>query len=260
MMIDDLVVKMIEDFFKKYGIKYSKYEKKRNWVQRYFNFRLKYIGLSKRTLKISRELLSKLATCPSRDAFYEILYNAGEGKDLNPYQSKGAFNSDVHDCLFNDWGIHHLHLSNTKKKPTDFFYDRSDYLVFVRFTDDTVYFLDIQRHKENDVWSKRDFLRIIQRNWPESIADKVVPGVQWDPDLNDNEIGTLRKKGYLFGVNIDEKAYLLLGHGQMSSGDNFMATTMADNLSRWIEANKHLCDTDIEGFKSRLKEKLYLDD
>jgi hypothetical protein len=78
------------------------------------------------------------------------------------------------------------------------------------------------------------------------------------PDLNDNEIGVLRRKGYWFGVNVDEKAYMLLGCGQMSSGDNFMAVTMADNLTRWIEANKHLFASDLECFIRKLKEPLHI--
>ena len=204
----ELLIELVNDFFNQFGITYKKHERTSLLLQRYFNFRLKYIIVGERQVRLSKELQLKLSSHPVKDAVFDIMYKAGKGLNLNPYQSKKAFDADVHDGLFNDWGIHHLHLSTRKKKPGDFFVERSDYLLFVRFTETIAFLLDIQLHKEKDVWSKKEFIRIIQRNWPESIADKEMPGITFDPDLDDNAIGILRNKGYLFGVDVDDKSYL----------------------------------------------------
>ncbi len=159
------------------------------------------------------------------------------------------------DLLFNDWGIHHLHLRSDKENPSDYFNGRTGLLLFVKFTIDTAYFLDIKSH---DDWSNTDFIRIIQRNWPEIIADREIPNTQWSPNFNDEKIGILRKKGYLFGINVDEKAYLILGHGRTSSGDNAMAIRLANEVWRWVGENKHLFDTNLDTFKLGLNEQLHI--
>lgn len=130
--------------------------------------------------------------------------------------------------------------------------------MFVRFTNDIAYFLDIKSHKDKNLRSDTDLIRIIQKNWPDTISDKEVPNIKWNPNLNDEEIGTIRKKGYLFGINVDDKAYLLLGHGQATSGDNMMASRMADEVWRWVGQNKHLIETDIESFKTGLLDQLHI--
>lgn len=251
-----ILTEILEDFFYQFGIKYKKHDREDLMLTRYYNFRLKYIILGKRQIRVSNELSKKISIYPNKDVIFDIFTRTIKGFDINPYQSKEAFNADYHDRLFNDWGIHHLHLSNEKKKPTDYFHTRTGDLIFIRFTDDIAYCLDIKSHNDKNVWSDTDLIRIIQKNWAETIADREVPNVKWSPELNDEEIGILRRKGYLFGVNINNKAYLMLGHGQASSGDNLMAGRMADEVWRWIGKNKHILDIDPIQFKTELKERL----
>lgn len=256
MTYQTILTEILEDFFNQFGIKYKKHDNENLILTRYYNFRLKYIVLGKRQIRVSKELSKKISTHSNQNAIFDIFTRTIKGINLNPYQSKESFNIDFHDLLFNDWGIHHLHLSNEKKKQTDYFHTRTGDLLFIRFTNETAYFLDIKSHKDKNVWSDTGLIRIIQKNWPDTIADKEVPNVTWTPDLNDEEIGILRKKGYLFGVNVGDKAYLLLGHGQASSGDNIMAGRMANETWRWIGKNKHLLETDLVQFRSGLMEQL----
>lgn len=247
---------ILERFFSQFGIKYEKHGPENLLLTRYYNFRLKYIIIGQRQIRVSKELSKKITEHPKQDAIFDIFSRTLKGLDINPYQSKESFNADYHDLLFNDWGIHHLHLCREKKKQTDYFHIRTGDLLFVKFTEEIAYFLDIKSHNDKNVWSNTDFIRIIQRNWPETIADKEISNVKWYPNLNDEEIGILRRKGYLFGVNVDDKAYLLLGHGQASSGDNMIAGRMADEIFRWIGKNKHLFDTNLPDFKERLMNQL----
>ncbi|NOQ25427.1 MAG: hypothetical protein GQ564_08695 [Bacteroidales bacterium] len=90
-----------------------------------------------------------------------IIDKVRSGIELNPYQSKQSFNSDYDDGLFNDWGIHHLHLSNKLKNESDYFMERSSKLLFVKFTMTKAYFIDIYSHNEKPLWGKKDLIRKI---------------------------------------------------------------------------------------------------
>lgn len=256
--LNSVVTDLLETFFRQFRIKYRKDIDAHSLIVKYFNFTLKYIESKQREIRVSSELTQKMVNHPNRDALCEIFLKIIEGIDINPYQSKQSFNSDYDDGLFNDWGIHHLHLSSDKEKQSDYFNMRTEPVVFVRFTDGIAYFLDIQPHGRDNqgVWSNTDFIRIIQNNWADSIADREVPNVEFTHNLSDEEIGFARRKGLLFGVNVDGKSYLLLGHGQATSGINIMAMRLANEIWRWIGANQSLFETNREEFKIRLKEQL----
>ncbi|MCF2497938.1 hypothetical protein [Dyadobacter chenhuakuii] len=257
MFAEKTINELLDQYFIHFGIKNQKQDRISLRLTRYFNFRLKYIVVKTRQVLVSKELAPKITSSPHSEGIIEILYRAAVGYDLNPFQSKESFNSDYHDLLFNDWGIHHLHLSKDKKNPKDFFNSRTGSLLFVRFTDSIAYFIDIKHHKDPNVWSDRDMLRIIQRNWESSIADKQSrSAVGWSEEISDNELGELRKMGYTTGVEVDGKFYMLLGHGQASTNDNIMAGRMADQVIHWIRLNEDLFRHDRQQFVTELMDRL----
>lgn len=254
--MEELVVSIIQEFYLLFGIKYELHDDWSLLLHRYFAFRLKYITVGKRDIRVSKELSSKLNTHSAKDSCFTIFSTIINGVDINPYQGKGLIDADFHDDMFNDWGIHHLHLSNTKNNPIDYFVKRSDYLLFVRFTDTTAYILDIYLHKEKNIWGKKALIKIIHDNWPETIADKRVGRLY--PDFSDEEVQSVRRKGYTFGINIDENTgYLFLGHGYASSRDNMMAGRIADEVHRWMWKNEHLFNNNKQEFIRLLREQLW---
>jgi hypothetical protein len=256
---EKIVIQLIENFFKFFGIKYSSHDSASLWMIRYFNFRLKYIGVERRTVFFSKQICDKIIQNPLQKNFDKLAGKVMDGADLNPYQSKKSFDSDFHDDLFNDWGIHHLHLSNSKINPTDFFYDRTGPLLFVKFTETAAYFIDIQHHKDKNVWSNTNLIRILQNSWPTLLKDREVPNTKFNPDFSDEDIGTLRRKGYTFGINVDNKSYMMLGDGYSSSGDNGRSVSKANEVWRWIGKNKDFLLIDEDFFVAGLKQKLSID-
>ena len=258
--IESLITKEIEGFFKRNGIKYSGNDNYRRLTLNYFNVRVKLIPSLKRKFAISEELEKALPTHFARDGFYTILKRSIDGQDLNPFQSKGISKADNKDGLFNDWGIHHLHLSNDKKSPGDYFFRRANYLLFVKFTDTTAYFIDIQSHKDEDqtLWSRKNMLSIVQKNWAELLSHAYLGPGQWGPDFNDKDIKIVRDKGYLAPVIINDKAYAMIGDGSSSSGDNSRAIHLSQELQRWIWANENLYLSNREIFRRLLLKQLYL--
>ncbi|SMO54078.1 hypothetical protein SAMN06265171_102422 [Chryseobacterium rhizoplanae] len=257
--VEKVINEILSDFYLKMDVKYTTHSSINLSLVRYFNFRLKYIDQVPRKIMISKELLESLENNKNLNilSLLHIFNRTERGLDLNPFQSKQSFNSNVHDRLFNDWGIHHLHISHKKNLENEFFNKRTGPLLFVRFTDDTAYFIDVKSHHDKDVWSTKDFIRILKNNWPQSI-ERFEAGFRIYPDLDDSDIGTLRKNGYLFGINVDEKSYILLGHGQATSGDNLMATRLAGNIWRWVGQNISLVQNNKTLFKFELLKQLCL--
>lgn len=199
-----------------------------------------------------------MARHPNALEFLEILNSTSSGSDLNIYQSIRLLNTEFHEDLFNDWGLHHLHLEsrNTVKNG---FVKRADYLLFAKFTLSDAYFIDVQGHREKPLWGKRELIGIIQENWNHLLKPYEMRGPVY-PDFSDEDIEIMRKKGYLFGVNVNGKGYMRLGAGQSTAGNNLDANRLADNVCRWIWANKPLYGQNQSLFKSQLLYELYIHD
>lgn len=253
---------LIKKFFDKYGIKYQSTGNLSTWLFRYFNFRLKYVPIGRREVFVSAELKLKMAKHPAALELLEILENTRQGNDLNPYQSTGISDSDRHDDLYNDWGIHHLHLTSKlekhRKSKYKYFVERSDYLVFVIFKNSAAYFIDVFRHSEKPLWGKKHLISVLQNNW-ESLIKPYESRNLWHPELEDGDIEILRSKGYSFGVNVNGKGYLMLGAGQSTAGNNMDANRLADNTCRWIHENRHSFEKDRTLFEDQLLLELDLE-
>ena len=150
MTYEVFAIQLVKRFFNRYGITYASSGKLSSWMFRYFNFRLKHLPLGTRDVFVSNELKLKMASHPSALEFLEIAEATTKGKDLNPYQSVGLSDSGKHDDLYNDWGIHHLHLTSIRDKHPkyEYFVARSDYLLFAIFKESAAYFIDIYPHSE----------------------------------------------------------------------------------------------------------------
>ncbi|TDX83094.1 hypothetical protein [Epilithonimonas xixisoli] len=254
----DLIDEILEQFYNGIGIKYKHQKDESISLSRYFNFRLKLIAVRPRNVYVSKESLPNIYFSENRESIFLLLEKLRNGIDVNPFQSKQFFNSDYHDMMFNDWAIHHLHLNHTKKNSTDYFNIRTGELLFVKISEDTAYVLDLKKHNDKNVWSNKDIIRIIRNNWNYLIEPYEVGGGQWYPNLNDEEIGIMRNKGFSFSINVDDKTYLMIGHGYSVSGDNGTAVELANEIYRWIGKNIDLFDSDIKKFKILLKKQMQL--
>lgn len=254
----DVINEILIEFYNKFNIRYKSSNNSSTSLSRYYNFRLKFIEVKPRRVLISKESVPNIFLSAHKNDIFILLEKIKKGFDINPYQSKQSFNTDYHDMMFNDWGIHHLHLSHSKQKPNDYFNARTGQLLYVKFDKDCAYVLNVQHHKDKNPWSNTDIVRIIRNNWNHLLIQSEVGSGDWSPNLTDEEIGVLRNKGYTFSINVDDKSYLMLGHGYAVSGDNMAATHLANEVYRWIGKNLDLFDRDQKGFKAELKKKMHL--
>jgi hypothetical protein len=95
----------------------------------YFSVQRRPIEPRPREVKWSRELLAKTLTDVERQAVAIIERQAKEGVNLTPRLSQSILDAEFNDGLLDDWGIHHLHLSD--RVQANGFVERDGRLLFV---------------------------------------------------------------------------------------------------------------------------------
>jgi hypothetical protein len=167
---------------------------------------------------VSRKIYkSRKFNCPAQ--FSNVLINIIDcittGKDITPYLSKAITRLNCSDSMLNDWGIHHLHLGDDTDGTG--FIERTDPLLFVKFTDKAAYLVNIYPH---GAWTKQDIVEIIHNDWPEIIASYKVEnviGLAFTP--NDEDVKALRESNINTMLQLkDGTVYTPIGLGYMSDG------------------------------------------
>jgi hypothetical protein len=157
-------------------------------------------------------------TCPAElgTGIASLQNKVEAGEDLRPHLSRSLANLDGQDMLLNDWGIHHLHLGT--KVEDDGFVERTGPVLFARFTPDTAYMIAVLKHGS---WSCQDFVRVLHRNWPDSISMyRMPPDRVLAETLSDEDIAALRR------VAINAPVQVEPGVVYVAMGGGFSATKM----------------------------------
>lgn len=202
-----------------------------------FNIKSKMVQQFAVMVKESPEVTSKISALESRhkDSFNEIKLKLENGEDVNPFLSKQAIRPKFQDFLLLDWNIHHFHLNNLNSG--GYFNDRSDYLLMVLFKNGFAHFIDIEHHNDNEVFVKREYLKIIKDNWPEIITSYELKGaldVSFNP--TNDEIKKLRKNQINTCLKIDDKVYAPIGGGITTAGTGVNHITKAIKWKKYIES------------------------
>lgn len=213
-------------------------------LEYYFNVEAKLISEQPRLVVESTELQSNLPKDPFLSSYLAIKKKVEAGELLTPHLSRKSLHGKSADFLLNDWALHHIHLSMVRENPSDYFFKRSDYLLFGWFTDRTAYFLDIRPHSEQNVFSRQDYIRIIQKNWPDALKPFQLQGVHsLAQTFTDSELQELRKAGLNILTEVDGAVFAPIGGGISSAGTRTWDTMKAD---QWIKFFETLQDNLIQ--------------
>lgn len=177
----------------------------------YLNAVFRLIEPRNRSVKKSSEL-----ACPGECVVgLELIQEKSErGDSLRPHQSRQIDDPFYKDTLLSDWGIHHLHLGTTLER--NGFIKRTRPVLFARVTNDCLYMIQIMDHgpSTGDVWSRQELVEIIHRNWPDSIRQFRIRGIQLEWKASDSEIKQLRGAGILTMLEMEDGTiYLPVGGG-----------------------------------------------
>ncbi|MDE0233918.1 MAG: hypothetical protein OXM62_02810 [bacterium] len=189
--------------------------------------------------------------CPKHhDALAQIEQIIHKGGDITPYLSKNIKKVNYNDAMLNDWGIHHLHLGARIER--DGFVERTDMLLYCRFEKGHAYFVAVLPHGS---WAKQELVKTIHENWPALIDRYRVRGVVGDR-VTDEEIKDLRKVNVNLFVEIENGvAYLPIGGGAVSSGENVLDVRRADMCLHWADRMQEKIIDDFPDIKKRARDR-----
>ena len=210
-----------------------------------------YYNLMKRKVeKRPRKVLySKEFRCPEEYglALTEFEDKAKAGANLTPFLTEKLEQADYHDLLLNDWGIQHFHLS--RRYRDDGRVGRSKYLIFAKVTADTIYMIQIYDHNADDVFSRKELIRILCDNWPDMMERYHIQGAQeLTEHYNDHEYNAIREAHIQTFVELGEnQIYGLMGGGIASNGSSLEVLLQSDYWIRWLDAVQRIVVKEAEG-------------
>lgn len=198
--------------------------------------RLQHRGVStaRRTVTESPELLRRELEPWIRDALRAIRAEFERGDDLTHRLSRLFYKSGFNDFLFNNFGMHHLHLGapgagvdTTKMHPMS---GGAPELLFALITPTEAYFLDVQDH---NVFERADLTKslalVALRNRPKLFEQYIPPGVV-GVDQTFEDAFLLAKAGVATVYELDGK-FLMTGgtvlDGHSANGKRAPCTSIA---------------------------------
>lgn len=175
---------------------------------RFHTIRLRWIKPLPRRVCWSKELLERTLPRDIDLALTTVENESIVGMDLNPRTSRKQRNAMFDDPLFYDWGVGHLHLGAPGGDKRGFAGGTSD-LLFVKVTDETVYFLDVKDHEIFNTRCDEGFMEILHGNWPELIERYRMGGVRSLETKYTPEERVLIRKGFTVnGPGPSRKAFM----------------------------------------------------
>ncbi len=239
----DLINDLQEDAKKQLTAMGYKDLNQKDYLNTYFNVKKRKIIPTPRTIH-----KSDVFCCPKdyESPLKEIEKHITNGDDLTPYMSKSIDKGDFYDSLLYDWNIQHLHLGSIV--PSEKFVSRSNYLLFVFFTEKDAYFIQIYPHNEKFVFAKEEMMHIIDRNWSELISRFSINGILSET-ITDKDRAMLRKSGISTLTEVGNgKMYCSIGGGYASSGISLEAVRNADHWKNKMQNYQKIIIDNLAGF------------
>jgi len=192
-----------------------------------------------------------------------IIRKLKEGADISAHLSKGILSGyaptktntkNLHnrkdlDLLLNDWGIHHLHLSNVIEPNR--FVTRGDLLLFVIFSHARAYMLDIAPH---GCWTEQRLVEVAVNNWPEDELFVDLKGIMPEPAISAKDRTNFRRVGVATSVNVNGKAYMSRTGGLTLAGTSGTVTVQATRLHKRIKELPDQCRNNPDDLRPHFQE------
>jgi hypothetical protein len=210
-------------------------------LYQFFNiFMKKQVVAKPRSIFTSKELEQKKSNNPIwLQDFMVIVGKIENGDDINEHLSKLSVNAKYNDPMLNDWGIHHIHLSTTKKTPSQKFYDRSAYLLLAFFQDDVTYLIEVLPHPDHQdkvFWSQKNIIEIINNNWGKLLENWQLKGVVGtERNTSDIERSQLREVHINSPIQLGGQVFMGPGGGTTAAGTSVEVQMSCDNLLENLE-------------------------
>lgn len=194
-------------------------------------------------------LKASVFSCPPehQQAANEIERKIRLGEEITSHLSTRIKNVNYDDDLLNHWGIHHLHLGIAMRP--DGFVDRTDLLIFCRFSDANAYFLEVLPHQGS--WTLQRLVQVIHDNWPAALDEFRAPGVKGN-GLTDAQVKRLRDNNINHVVQVsDGTVYLPSGGGASGSGGSPLDVYYTARWLHWARDEQQRIIDDLDDIRER---------
>lgn len=241
-----------------FGVNPNKSSNIKELLRQHFNLQAKMIRQRPRKIHKSKTFEKKEQSLDKKfkAALDGICEKLETGRNVNAHLSKNSTKLLYNDLLLNEWGIHHLHISNTKKKSTNKSYDRSKWLFFAIIKLNDVYLIDIYLHQTPNVWAKSDLLKQIKINWPEILEPFKLNGVLGSSHTcDDKDRIRLREVCCNTFIEIDDEVFAPPGGGISTAGTNINHTEDTINLLLKLKKYEQLLTEEDATIKAHLKKQ-----
>lgn len=157
------------------------------------------------------------------------------GDSIKAHLSTKILEIEYFDYLLSDWGIYHLQLGTQPHPRIPGFVERTVPLLFVRFIDDTAYFIDVMQHGQ---WTCRDCVEIIHKNWAQTINNsKLNSAIDIYLNPTDDEIAQYRRANINYFIKLnDNSIYAPIGMGYTTQGNSLKSTFKTIRLRKSIKS------------------------
>jgi hypothetical protein len=213
----------------------------------YYDYGRRQIPARPRKVILSREMQAKALPRQEEAGVHAVMEDAAAGRELWPYLRKPWRDLSSHDLLFNDWGVHHMHLGGRTLLPGGFV-KRSGPLLFVWAAPSELYLLDVLNHGD---WGDQRIVQILHDNWPALIEHAKARGVRSCTLYSDASRKTLsrNRKGCNFNLPVstsDGTVYVAINGGFVGSGLGLDSRRWSDYILNFAVELQRQCVADRE--------------
>lgn len=187
-----------------------------------------------------------------------VIKELSEGKDVSHRLSKQVWNPKPFytDHLLSEWNIYHLHLG-LRREENSFLVERTEKLVYMLINKDSVFLIKCLPHK----FEYLELVRIIEKNWPELLANRKLPNNVMDlvyiPKEEDIKKARRKKINSNTRANINltikgNNGFYMPNLGVATDGTPFIVSLSV------IDTIKIINKIDKEGFKFKKADIVFL--
>lgn len=214
----------------------------------YLNWRDRLIHPHPRIVHRSANLIFRWIPGKQQVDLEKLTEKIALGADLTPHLSRGIVNGfapnnpassgknlgrrrDL-DLLLNEWGIHHVHLSD-RVEPSGFT-ERHNLVLFGIFDINDAYLIDVMSHGN---WSNQHLVEVAVRNWPTANLFRALTGViGLSETVSPSDREQLRRAGVTTLIQVDGAVYVSRKLGISTAGTSVAASTEAHRVLRSLQS------------------------
>lgn len=103
--------------------------------------------------------------------------------------------------------------------------------------------LQVVSHNESNIWSKQEYIKLVNKNWPDLLDTCRLIGASIEQEITDSEMGDLHKSHINTFVQLDDDIYMPLGGGETFDGTPIKQMLKYNKIHNYLkQVEMIMCD------------------